>query len=62
MGLLILAKFNSMLPLGILFINPSFSILLNSVDNAGLVCKEEIRIAVDEFNPITICKAERSKN
>ena len=27
MGLLILAKFNSMLPLGILFINPSFSIL-----------------------------------
>lgn len=37
MGLLILAKFNSMLPLGILFINPSFSILLNSVDNAGLV-------------------------
>ena len=30
MGLLILVKFNSILPLGILFINPSFSILLNA--------------------------------
>ena len=40
----------------------SLSLFKASLPAAGLVCKEEIRIAVDEFNPITICKAERSKN
>lgn len=40
----------------------SLSLFKASLPAAGFVCKEEIRIAVDEFNPITICKAERSKN
>ena len=37
MGFLIFAKFNSIFPSDILLIRPSFSILLNSVDNAGRV-------------------------
>lgn len=37
----------------------SFNLFCNSLAQAGLVLKEKVRIALDSYNPITICKAER---
>ena len=39
----------------------SLLLFKNTLPAIGFECKEEIRMAVDDFNPITICKAERSK-